>query len=249
MVVSESDKRGSNRERYWVVDCSCGTKNYLVKQSSLLNGDTRSCRCLQRESVAMRMRTDRIKAGQVFGRLTVVVDAPNRDRAGSALWTVDCSCGTKGRVVTQSSLLKGTTRSCGCLARELSKGRSQLRGRNVSVDRRVGRVVNDYRWSARDRGYTWNLLDEEASQLLRSSCVFCGSPYSRTLGEGTPTECKINGIDRWDNAKGYESGNAVSCCTTCNYAKGKLSGGEYLAHVKKIYEHCRVVLDSQKALL
>ncbi len=37
--------------RYWLCDCDCGAANVSVKPSSLYNGNTKSCGCLQREKV------------------------------------------------------------------------------------------------------------------------------------------------------------------------------------------------------
>jgi len=55
------------------------------------------------------------RTGQVFGRLTVLAEArPGRNRQ----WMCQCVCGT---IVTVEggNLQQGTTRSCGCLHREL----------------------------------------------------------------------------------------------------------------------------------
>lgn len=55
--------------------------------------------------------------GQVFTRLTVVERAESKSR--HAAWLCVCLCG-KAVTVDGSDLRKGTTRSCGCLKRELS---------------------------------------------------------------------------------------------------------------------------------
>ena len=60
--------------------------------------------------------------GQRFGRLVVVEQAPLRPGAHSACWLCRCDCG-RYTVVSRGSLIKGTTRSCGCLSRELSSKR------------------------------------------------------------------------------------------------------------------------------
>lgn len=58
--------------------------------------------------------------GQVFGRLTVKARAPNKGRYGA--WFCVCECGAETRVIT-AALRSGNTRSCGCLAREMSAAR------------------------------------------------------------------------------------------------------------------------------
>ena len=69
-------------------------------------------------------RSDRI--GQVFGRLTVVAVS---SRAGHL--TCKCECG-KVKDIASNNLYKGTTRSCGCLAVELSSKRLSTHGQKGS---------------------------------------------------------------------------------------------------------------------
>src|SRR5262249_52995189 len=54
-------------------------------------------------------------AGRKFGRWRVL--HPERCRRGNILWRCLCSCGTE-RLVVGSSLHRGLSASCGCLARE-----------------------------------------------------------------------------------------------------------------------------------
>ena len=69
-----------------------------------------------------------IQAGQRFGRLTVVEEAPRRK--GERWWRCRCDCGRE--VETEESHLKnGHTKSCGCYRREAPKSkRRDLRGRS-----------------------------------------------------------------------------------------------------------------------
>lgn len=53
----------------------------------------------------------------VFGRLTVI--APAEPEGGHRRWLCRCLCGTE-RVISQRSMVRGHTRSCGCLRRENS---------------------------------------------------------------------------------------------------------------------------------
>jgi hypothetical protein len=55
-------------------------------------------------------------AGQRFGRLTVISEAPRRGRY--RIWLCRCDCGSE-KPVWQSALRAGITRSCGCLYREV----------------------------------------------------------------------------------------------------------------------------------
>ena len=64
--------------------------------------------------------------GQRFGRLTVIERAEN-DRRGQVRWRCACDCG--GASITYGvSLRSGDTRSCGCLAAEVTSKRSKKHG-------------------------------------------------------------------------------------------------------------------------
>lgn len=52
--------------------------------------------------------------GLVFGNLTVVEEAEERNRNNHIMYLCECSCGNKKEVLG-SSLRSGSTRSCGCL--------------------------------------------------------------------------------------------------------------------------------------
>lgn len=70
------------------------------------------------------------------------------------------------------------------------------------------------------RGHEFALSDEQALELFRQPCVYCG---------GTDYRCdkrkcaSVNGIDRVDNSKAYVLSNVVSCCYVCNASKKDLS--------------------------
>lgn len=68
----------------------------------------------------MGRRYERLKPGQVFGRLTVLEEAPapTEYTTYKGLWyRCRCQCGNEA-VVRRSSLVDGYTKSCGCLRRE-----------------------------------------------------------------------------------------------------------------------------------
>lgn len=75
-----------------------------------------------------------------------------------------------------------------------------------------GRIA-EYKASAKWRGISYNLTDEEAEAYFEMECFYCG------LTGG--------GIDRYDNDKGYEVENCVPCCKHCNYAKRDRSADDF----------------------
>ena len=98
----------------WRCLCDCGTA-ITVTAKSLSSGNTRSCGCLRKNPdppakvVAM--------VGATFGRLTVL--AVDLYDPATSRWRVRCRCvcGAE-RVVLSMSLLRGKTKSCGCLRAE-----------------------------------------------------------------------------------------------------------------------------------
>lgn len=95
-------------------------------------------------------------------------------------------------------------------------------------------IVNEVKQKALKRGKKWLLQPEEAYALVTGPCRYCGS------ASGWPES--RNGIDRVDNADSYTVENSVSCCTTCNSAKGTKTVVDFVAWVEKVHAH----LSSQK---
>lgn len=74
---------------------------------------------------------------------------------------------------------------------------------------------------------THSLSNAEFNRIVATPCHYCGK-------ESDPPR-HYNGLDRLDNSlRVYTTTNAVSCCGTCNMAKGKLSEGFFL-------ERCHLV--------
>lgn len=68
--------------------------------------------------------------GQRFGRLTVLnIAHRKRDAQGDVriFWLCKCDCGNTC-IVRRSQLRSGSTKSCGCLSRELSSSRNKTHG-------------------------------------------------------------------------------------------------------------------------
>jgi hypothetical protein len=103
-------KRGAFR---YLCRCDCG-KTTTVAGSSLKNGSTRSCGCLQRDITSDALRS--CLSQQRFSRLEVIRDT-GKTKYGYAVWECLCDCGNITYVRT-NCLTSGHTRSCGCLRRE-----------------------------------------------------------------------------------------------------------------------------------
>jgi hypothetical protein len=78
------------------------------------------------------------------------------------------------------------------------------------VKRTLWRQFKDMQASAKRRGYTATLSIEEYATFRAQPCDYCKGPLPPTSA----------GLDRLDNTKGYDPGNVVPCCNTCNRMRG-----------------------------
>ncbi len=98
----------------WICDCDCGNES-VVRAEYLLGGNTNSCGCLRHEQFLHRAKD---LTGQRFGRLVVRELDMNKDpRIPGAVWICDCDCGEIA-YIRATNLVRGNTRSCGCLRKE-----------------------------------------------------------------------------------------------------------------------------------
>lgn len=81
----------------------------------------------------------------------------------------------------------------------------------------VRAAIYRYKSCSKRKGLIWDLDDRHAEDLLTDNCYYCGS---------SPLPC--NGIDRVDNARGYESDNVVTACLQCNIGKNDYTREEFL---------------------
>ena len=84
-----------------------------------------------------------------------------------------------------------------------------------------------YAKSANSRNIAFTLLEDEFTALVKQSCYLCGLVASET---------NHNGIDRFDNTKGYQLENCRPCCGHCNLLKGTI---EYDTLVEKAVQIAR----------
>lgn len=103
------------------------------------------------------------------------------------------------------------------------------------------RLLQAYKRSAKIRGFSWMISDEDFISIVTRPCFYCGSrPKSRRLHhnyELYETKEKWTGIDRVDSSVGYLLSNLVSCCSTCNGMKSNLSVGKFLRAIRRIYRY------------
>lgn len=213
IVVAESTRKLG--KRHWMVKCKHCRAEKDVRELNLLRGKAR-CRIVPDLT------------GQHFGMLFIIGKADDRGD-GVTRYHAHCDCG-KDCIKTAWEIRRSSrpVRSCGCLRGSKTKERP----RKLSDEEYIqNQIIQAYRSSARRRKKSWNLSREQAMELFKADCHYCGAEPSNTKTiKGTPCQGSswtYNGIDRVDSSRGYEVGNVVSCCLTCNRAKGTKSQEEF----------------------
>lgn len=112
-----------------------------------------------------------IQPGQTFGRLTALYQVLSNDSGSGEKWHCVCTCGRETDV-TPYDLIRGHTRSCGCLVTENKDLTDQRFGRLVALYptemRKHGKVV----WHCRcDCG---NEVDCSSTMLRTGASMSCG---------------------------------------------------------------------------
>lgn len=119
LVARKPTEKRSGTSVVWECDCDCGATAF-VKSAHLCTGRIRSCGCLKKEYLEQNcMAAMQEMVGQRFGRLTVVAMGAQRPK-GRILWECRCDCGNT-ILASKSALKNGTTKSCGCLHKEIMK--------------------------------------------------------------------------------------------------------------------------------
>lgn len=109
LLVIEKAETDKNGHRYFVCQCECGNI-VKVSGSNLIEKKTNSCGCLHKQIISNLFTKD--LTGQVFGKLTVIKRAENKNNR--VLWLCQCDCGNT-IAIQSNNLLNGHTKSCGCV--------------------------------------------------------------------------------------------------------------------------------------
>lgn len=94
----------------WNCRCVCGNVVPVITYN-LLNGNTQSCGCLQKEKASEA--TFKSLVGERFGKLLVIERVEN-NRFGHICYKCKCDCGGEA-IVDAGNLRQGNTNSCGCI--------------------------------------------------------------------------------------------------------------------------------------
>jgi hypothetical protein len=139
---------------------------------------------------------------QVFGRLTVLARAESKAR--QTRWLCRCDCGVESTVAAKD-LQRGTTRSCGCLQRELHAARHTIHGH--TKNRKLTSIYGTW------RAIVQRCTDHNCKSFPRyggrgiTVCDRWRESFENFLADMGDRPSPRHSIDREDNSKGYEPGN------------------------------------------
>lgn len=141
LLTVTKDWKRKNNSIYWKCICECGKETW-VSTGNLTSGQTKSCGCLSKQNRKIKREkrekewaklnpgdkipVDKAKdlTGKKFKRLTAlyrcIPPESYSKKERSAFWMCRCDCG-KHVIVSSYQLQYGTTYSCGCYNKELSK--------------------------------------------------------------------------------------------------------------------------------
>lgn len=118
-------RKRENGRTYYYCRCECGNEKW-IRADSLTSGKIISCGCYNKENNYKKSKD--IK-GNRYGRLTAIEPIGKKDKYnGSIIWKCKCDCGNIV-FVSESTLKKGTVRSCGCLRKENSRSYGKIIGK------------------------------------------------------------------------------------------------------------------------
>lgn len=168
-MVEDYITSGGNALVQWKCTCDCGTTDVMATSTALINGNKKSCGCLNHEHKSYREIENLI--GCKFGRLTVVGKGEHITKDGKhrLRWICNCDCGTTGIYVIPSHLKDGHTKSCGCITKENNRKRCRkynkydlkdsygicylVNGEEVLFDLGDYELIKDYYWKKDKYGY------------------------------------------------------------------------------------------------
>ena len=160
-------------------------------------------------------------AGEKFSRWMVLEDSGTKNKYGYVLYLCRCDCGNE-RLVQSSLLIRGGSKSCGCLANDLRE--SQKRKTKYKRPKSRRKVINKI----------WNKLVKYIKLRDGNQCYICNSKE----------DLEIHHLNGWFNSEleRYEETNLISLCNFCHsdyhskYGKETTVKEEFISYISGFEE-------------
>jgi hypothetical protein len=173
-----------------------------------------------------------VEIGRKYNKLLITEISHYDNRNIMWVWS-ECDCGKRVKRMGMA-IVNGTTKDCGCSKPQFTpEEKKQL----PSYWFEMKNIILIYKRHARDRGFEFNLTDEQVFDLIQQDCFYCGTPpsnYRKNSAKNKDTGFYYNGIDRVDCEPYYNEENSVPCCGTCNTAKSDMNQEEFMAWISRL---------------
>lgn len=194
--------------------CECGNEKKI--SSHLLKSKIKSCGCSKNSYENI--------VGNVYGKITVSNLHSEIKNKHSIKRNYMCLCNNCRKQYIYSDYVIKRKGFIGCRCSD-----------NISTKKYV---FSNYKRNACKKNRSFNITFEQFVYLCEKECYYCGSKPSNFLDiKSLYGNWKYNGIDRIDNEKGYDMGNVVSCCKTCNMMKRDMKLEDFLSSIKSIFNN------------
>lgn len=155
---------------------------------------------------------NRVKDAELRNKRNILHEAIEKNKESTIQICLNC-----GKDFAKFNTIFNKTSKICQKCKENDKKQDHLRSdrvRNYMKEhhKNIENFFKNYIEDASKRNYSFNLQYDEFKHLTLSSCYYCD--YKK--------DGEVNGIDRVDNAKGYETSNCVTCCKICNRMKNYL---------------------------
>lgn len=187
VIGRDESKHGKSNKVWWKCRCDCGNIK-ITTADRLRSGQTKSCGCIKIGSHSKDI------SNRQFGRLTALyIKGINKHHQN--VWHCICECGNEVDVTT-TKLLQNKTRSCGCLAKEITSRNSV----KDLTDKQFGNltvICRDYSKQSTSRLVYWkcrckcgNIVFVIGSTLRNCDTTSCGCISTNFAGSRNENEIK-----------------------------------------------------------
>jgi hypothetical protein len=216
--------------RYVKVLCIVCGEEQIKQYASIMAGTITSCGKQKCKILNNNLKKKKYNIGdKITEHLTYIGEDIERTTSNHRYFKVKCDCGEI--VSCRLDTIKNQCKKC----------LSQLKRKTITDSHKktlIKYIYESYKKNALLRKYSFDLNLVDFENLIFSKCYYCGcDPSNRAIRNYK--KIMYNGVDRKNNAIGYEYDNCVTCCGRCNIMKNKWSHDEFISHIKNIINNLK----------